>query len=255
MPGGLPTVSILGVRMANATHEEAIALMEAWIRKREGRSHAVYIANAHTLNLACEDVAYRAVLNAADVVFGDGTGVRWAARRKGVRMKANLVGTDLLPAFFRSTRSAGYRHFLLGGAGGTASRAAALIERNYPGIRIAGCHDGYFDARDTDRVIRTINDAAPDVLMVAMGNPLQEQWIHAQRSVLRVPVSVGVGGLFDHWAGNLKRAPGWVRRFGIEWAQLLLQQPHKWRRYVLGNPKFVVRALRDVRQARMAGSS
>jgi len=70
-----------------------------------------------------------------------------------------------------------------------------------------------------------------------------------------VPVSVGVGGLFDHWAGNLKRAPGWVRRFGIEWVQLLLQQPHKWRRYVLGNPKFVVRALRDVRQARMAGSS
>ena len=76
-----------------------------------------------------------------------------------------------------------------------------------------------------------------------MGNPLQEQWIHDHRAALRVPVSIGVGGLFDHWGGNLRRAPLWVRRLGFEWLQILLQQPgRKWRRYLLGNPKFLARA-------------
>jgi len=97
-----------------------------------------------------------------------------------------------------------------------------------------------------------INRAAPDMLLVAMGNPLQERWLHAHLPALRVPVSVGVGGLFDHWAGNLRRAPVWVRRLGIEWVQILLHQPHKWRRYVLGNPKFIVRAVREARRPKMA---
>jgi N-acetylglucosaminyldiphosphoundecaprenol N-acetyl-beta-D-mannosaminyltransferase len=74
-----------------------------------------------------------------------------------------------------------------------------------------------------------------------MGNPLQEQWIDRFGHRIHVPVSIGVGGLFDHWGNNLKRAPVWVRRNGLEWVQLLLQQPHKWRRYLVGNPKFLFR--------------
>jgi len=88
------------------------------------------------------------------------------------------------------------------------------------------------------------------VLLVAMGNPRQESWIHQHRAALRVPISIGVGGLFDHWAGRLRRAPGWVRELGIEWMQILLQQPHKWRRYVLGNPKFLARAVRSAARER-----
>jgi N-acetylglucosaminyldiphosphoundecaprenol N-acetyl-beta-D-mannosaminyltransferase len=83
-----------------------------------------------------------------------------------------------------------------------------------------------------------------------MGNPMQEQWIHGHLPMLEVPVSIGVGGLFDHWGGTLRRAPLWVRCLGIEWVQLLIQQPHKWRRYVLGNPKFVCRALSDAHASR-----
>src|SRR5262249_42842994 len=141
----------------------------------------------------------------------------------------------------------GYRYFLLGGSPGTPERAATLLERDFPGIHIAGhCH-GYVSLGEARDVVATINRARPEMLLVAMGNPLQERWLHDHLDALRVPVSVGVGGLFDHWAGSLHRAPLWVRRLGIEWAQLLLQQPHKWRRYVLGNPKFIVRAIRDIR--------
>jgi N-acetylglucosaminyldiphosphoundecaprenol N-acetyl-beta-D-mannosaminyltransferase len=87
-------------------------------------------------------------------------------------------------------------------------------------------------------------------LLVGMGNPLQERWIHDHEAALDVPVMMAVGGLFDHWAGNLRRAPAFVRRLGFEWLQLLLQQPHKFPRYALGNPMFLARTARWALAAR-----
>ena len=245
VPAQLPTVTLFGLAVTNATKREAVALMESWIGARDRRSRAVFIVNAHTLNRSADERAYAAVLSGGDVVFADGIGARIAARLKGVHMRDNLVGTDLVPLFMRSKRARGYRYFLLGGTPGTAERAAARLREDVPGIAIAGCQHGWFDPVETGALVERINAAAPDMLLVAMGNPLQEQWIAEHLRALRVPVSIGVGGLFDHWAGNLNRAPSWVRRGGMEWVQLLLQQPHKWRRYLLGNPRFLARALVD----------
>lgn len=241
------SLELFGVRLLDVTRAEAASLLEAWIRSPGDRTRAAFIVNAHTLNLAWEDAAYREVLNEADVVFGDGTGVRLAARLKGVRVQDNLVGTDLVPELFAAAGSTGLTCFLLGGGPGTAQRAAERIEWDFPGVRVVGYHHGYLDPTEGARVVDAINARRPDLLLVAMGNPLQERWIHAHARVLRVPLALGVGGLFDHWAGNLERAPVWVRRWGIEWVQILLQQPHKWRRYLLGNPRFVVRAVREAR--------
>jgi N-acetylglucosaminyldiphosphoundecaprenol N-acetyl-beta-D-mannosaminyltransferase len=245
-PRTFPAVSIFGVPILDVTRRDAVRLMESWISARDGKPRAVSIVNAHTLNLAADDPSYRDVLCRSDAVFGDGSGVRLAARLKGIRLRENLCGTDLLPLFFTTTLPHGHRYFLLGGLPGTASRAAATLERRFPGIRMAGHHHGHFSAAETPAVLDVINGARPDMLLVAMGNPVQECWIHEHLPRLRVPVCVGVGGLFDHWAGTLRRAPLWMRRFGIEWVQIMLQQPHKWRRYVVGNPKFVLRAVRDV---------
>jgi N-acetylglucosaminyldiphosphoundecaprenol N-acetyl-beta-D-mannosaminyltransferase len=248
------SVSILGVRFRNVTKAEAIALFESWIHERDGIAHCAFIANAHTLNLAYRDAGYRNVLNGADAVFADGTGVRMAARCKGVRLRDNLVGTDLLPLFMERTLVHGHRYFLLGGAPGTAARATRHLRETLPGIRIVGHRHGYAERHQVGDVIHRINATQPDVLLVALGNPLQERWIHTHRPALRVPVSIGVGGLFDHWAGTLWRAPQWVRDLGIEWTQLLLQQPHKWRRYLVGNPQFIYRMLADARDARRRAS-
>jgi N-acetylglucosaminyldiphosphoundecaprenol N-acetyl-beta-D-mannosaminyltransferase len=241
----LNRVSILGVGISNASKQEAIALMERLALTRATITRPVYIVNAHTLNLAAESRDYRNVLNAGHVVFADGTGARWAARMRGVRLRANLVGTDLIPELFEITAGRNYSYFLLGADDRTISLAAETAARRYPGWRLAGFHHGYVqgDAQAAGAIER-INAARPNVLLVGMGNPLQELWIHRYRDRLRVPVSIGVGGLFDHWAGNLNRAPLWVRQQGFEWLQLLLQQPHKWRRYVLGNPKFLARVAR-----------
>ena len=91
---------LLGVQISNVTRNQAIELLDAALCRHDGRPTSVFYANAHTLNLAAVDPSYRDVLNAADFVFADGTGVRWAARLQGVRILENMVGTDFDPPLF-----------------------------------------------------------------------------------------------------------------------------------------------------------
>ena len=235
-------LSILGVDITDVRRRRAIELLEAMIRQYDGRTRSVFLVNAHTLNLAASDETFCDVLNSADYVFGDGTGVRWAARLQDVRLQDNLVGTDLTPELFRTTAGRGYRYFMLGADPATIGNAAIHAAVHFDGWTQAGFHHGYLDDPQLNaRIIRQINEAAPDVLLVGMGNPRQEQWIHRNRHRLTVPVCMGVGGLFHYWAGDLRRAPLWLRRCGSEWLGILLQHPHKARRYLLGNPLFLMR--------------
>lgn len=250
--GGLPAlpadagnVRILGVDILNISSTDAISLMESIVKKPQSCSRAIFIVNAHTLNLASENRDYHDTLQRGDIVFGDGTGVRWAARLRGTTMKDNLVGTDLIPRLFESTAGMDHRYFLLGADADTIERAANHATAQFGGWHCAGYHHGYVDdVSATNSLIETINSSRPDLLLVGMGNPKQERWIQEHLEKLRVPICVGVGGLFDHWGGNLRRAARPIRALGFEWLQLLFQQPKKWRRYVLGNPKFLYRIIR-----------
>ena len=244
--------SIMGVTVTDVTRPRAIELLSEMIRRRDGRTHTVFFVNAHTLNLAAVDPEYRRVLNSADHVFGDGTGVRWATRLQGARMRGNVNGTDLTPELFAATAGRGYRYFLLGADEATIHRAAKHAEKTFTGWTQAGFHHGYLtDPEASAEVIRQINEARPDVLLVGMGNPIQERWIREHRHELKVPVCIATGGLFTYWAGDLNRAPRWLRRIGWEWLGILLQQPSKARRYLLGNPLFLGRALKDAWKTRL----
>ncbi len=238
-------VTILGVRVTDVTRPRACEILEAMIRQGDGRSRRVYFVNAHTLNLAAEDETYRAVLNAADCVFGDGTGVRWAARLRGIRVRDNVNGTDLVPEFLRATAGHGYRYYLLGGEESIVERAARNAAERFTGWTLVGCHHGYLNAGLDRRVVGHVNAARPDLLLVGQGNPIQERWIDEHSPELDVPVAMGVGGLFNFWSGAVPRAPLWMRRLGMEWVWVLAQQRHKARRYLVGNPKFLFRAARD----------
>lgn len=241
-----PRVSILGVEITNVTRPRAIELLDQ-LRARGGEcAGTVCFVNAHTLNLAAGDAAYRDVLNAADYVFGDGTGVRWAARLRRTPLRDNVNGTDLVPELLRAWAGRGYRYFLLGSDPETIDRAAQHVAGNVAGWEPGGHHHGYLTTPELTRhVIAQINAARPILLLIGMGNPLQERWLAAHRHELRVPLCLAVGGLFTYWAGDLHRAPFWLRRCGAEWLGILAQQPHKARRYLLGNPLFLARAVRD----------
>ena len=137
------TFSLLGVRITDVTRGRALALLTKMLQEKAGPARCAFFVNAHTLNLAAADSDYRDVLNAADYVFGDGTGVRWAARLNGLRVRDNLAGTDLVPQLLRATAAEGHRYFLLGGDEATIARTAATAATLFPGWTLAGCHHGY----------------------------------------------------------------------------------------------------------------
>jgi N-acetylglucosaminyldiphosphoundecaprenol N-acetyl-beta-D-mannosaminyltransferase len=237
-------VSVLGVTVHDTTTAAALSRCGNHLTDPQSKATVVFFVNAHTLNLAASDSHYKSLLNCADYVFGDGTGVRWAVRLiHGRRLLDNVNGTDLTPALFQSYSGKGLRYFLLGGTPEMIERAAAYASAHFSGWTLAGSHHGYLDERTSTDVVHLINAARPDLLLVGMGNPLQEAWIARYRDRLRVSLCMGVGGLFTYWSGDLDRAPAWMRRCGIEWMHLLWRQPHKARRYVLGNPLFICRSL------------
>lgn len=239
------TVPVLGVPVSDLSMDAALAVLETMLSQTD-RSRAVFFVNAHTLNLACDDPAFGDVLRGAERVFGDGTGVRWAVRwLHGHALRDNVNGTDIVPLLFARLAGRGLRYFLLGNTPERIEQAAAHARQAFPGWTQAGSHHGYLGAADHAGVVEQINASGAHLLLVGMGNPKQEQWIARHLPQLQVPLVMGTGGLFDYWVGDLVRAPAWVRRLGCEWLHLLARQPHKARRYLLGNPKFLWRVARS----------
>ena len=238
------SISILGVDIVICTFLQAVEMLERAVDDR--KRWIVFFVNAHTINLAYEDPDYRAILNTADLVLEDGFGTALAGRILGQHLDNIGGGTEIIPYLFQRAQSRGYRFYLLGGNPGVAQRAAVNLLRKYPGLHIVGTRHGYFEDEENPRLIAEINRASPDVLLVGMGNPLQEQWLSQNQDRLHVPLSLGVGGLFDIFSGDLKKIPRWLWRIiHMEWMFIALVQPHKWRRYFVGAPTFLVRVIRQ----------
>ncbi|HYM10508.1 MAG TPA: WecB/TagA/CpsF family glycosyltransferase [Bryobacterales bacterium] len=237
-----PGFDVLGVRLRPRRRREALDALREMLAG-DG-AHSLYFVSAATANLAAENPAYRETLNRGHLVLNDGMGVKLAARLQGVVLEDNLVGTDLIAQLLSEPFERPLRVYLLGGRPGVAERAAAHVRGLFAGVEVAAFADGYCSASEEAVVVERIGRLRPDLLLVAMGNPLQEQFIDRHLARLGCRVAAGVGGLFDHWAGELRRAPEWMRRLGLEWCQLLIQQPHKWRRYLPGNLQFLWRVWR-----------
>jgi exopolysaccharide biosynthesis WecB/TagA/CpsF family protein len=239
-----PTIEILGVPIARLSIEAALERLVR-LHDEAGPSLVAY-ANAHTLNIASRDPGYREVLRSAAIVLNDGSGVGIAARLWGRPFPANLNGTDLNLRILRVAAERGWPVFLLGARPGVADAAARKVTEAVPGLEIAGTHDGYFSPEDESRLVEAIRTSGAELLMVAMGNPLQERWLARHLSATGARLGIGVGAFFDFTAGTVKRAPAWMNRLGVEWVWRLGQEPRRmWRRYVLGNPVFLVRVLRE----------
>lgn len=240
-PPLLPVRDIMGVAVTAATADEAIAAIDARIARGEGVMLA--FMNAHTSNLAGADAVFRDLL-ARFMVLNDGVGVDIASRvLHGERFPENLNGTDFVPLYLAKAARP-LRLFLLGARPGVAEEAAAAIRRIAPQHTIAGIRDGYFPPDQTGHVTETIAAAEADVVLVAMGNPAQERFIAEHFEAMGVPLAIGVGALFDFLSGRVSRAPTLVRKLRCEWIYRLALEPGRlWRRYILGNFKFISRLL------------
>lgn len=242
----LATVDVLGVPVARLTLPAIIERVLAL--SRAGGDAIVMYANVHVLNIAYTDPDLRRIMNTADVVYCDGAGVVLGARLLGHRLPGRMTGADWIHSLCARCAVEGLSLYLLGSQPGVAERAAPKLIALYPGLHVAGTHHGHFHDTPgaTEATIAAVNAARPDILLVGMGTPLQEKWIAAHRAELDVPVVWAVGALFDFVAGVQPRAPRWMLDRGLEWLYRLLSEPRRlWRRYLIGNPLFMLRVLRQ----------
>ena len=232
-------VSVLGVGIDSVTMQQAVAIVDGFVRART--MALVATANAEMVMLAQQDHELFSILNNAELTLADGAGVVWAARRLGSSVPERVAGYDLTQQLLQHAAKTGYKIFWLGAAPGVAEAAAAKAAEKYPGLATVGVHDGFFDC-DDGAIRRLIRDSQADILLCALGVPKQEKWLNQYRHELQIPVMIGVGGTFDVMAGKAKRAPVWMQRAGLEWSYRLLRQPSRFVR-MLALPRFVAQVL------------
>ena len=237
----LETRDILGVEVAFETQREAIARLQRAIAA--GDFTPIGFLNAHVANIACADREFRRTLDGF-LILADGVGVDMAAKLlHGESFPANLNGTDFAPAFLRATRS-GLRVGLFGARRENVEAAARRLAHIAPGHDYIVFGDGFFSPDEEAQILARLKELRPDVLLVAMGVPRQEQWIAQNLTPDHCIVAMGVGALFDFLSGAVPRAPHWMRRLRLEWIfRLSLEPARMWRRYVVGNPLFLARVV------------
>ncbi len=235
----LPTITILDIPIVRATELEAMTEIR-YLAEQPEPAMVIYV-NAHTLELTTRDSEYRKIVQNAAIVMNDGIGVSMAAKIVGKEtFPANLNGTDLTPLILQLAAERGWRVFLLGAAPGVAEKAAAKFLATTPGLEIAGAHSGYFKAGELEGVIQQIREARTDVLIVGMGNPVQEQWLARHQAQTGARLGVGVGAFLDFSAGVFPRAPLWMQKMKVEWLYRMSREPKRlWKRYLLGGPVFL----------------
>lgn len=215
-------------------------------------SKILCLANPNTMNLAVANPAYMAALKQVAIFLNDGVGIRMAARMRGVRTRYNFAGTDLMPRLFAEQPSP-ITAFFFGATEEANREAARRIEEAHPMLKVVGRVNGYVDP--VLEALPLIEASGADVLMCALGQPKQELFMVEHQARLNVKIAVTCGGMFDFFSGTKPRAPVAFRKAGAEWAYRLLIEPRRmFRRYVIGNPLFLSRALawraRDLQSVR-----
>lgn len=209
-----------------------------------GRTRHLCYVNAHSLNLAFRDDRYRAALRSADLVLNDGIGLDLAAWMRGRRFPENLNGSDFTLRLLELAAERGWRVYLYGGQPGVAATVRERLSQTIEHLQVVGVCDGY-SPRSAEEIVEDIRAARADVVIVALGQPLQELWLDAHLAGTGCHLGVGVGAFLDFVAGRVARAPRWMNRLGIEWLFRLAHEPGRlWRRYIVGNPLFLWRAWR-----------
>jgi exopolysaccharide biosynthesis WecB/TagA/CpsF family protein len=198
----------------------------------------------HSYNVACEDERALQAFLAMDHIYPDGVGLQIARFVGRLARFPRVSGTDTVPLLLMSVFRQNCRVFLLGGTPELLEVVGRRFAELFPNVDLVGSHHGYFSAAEDPVVVEAVNNSRPDILLVGMGTPRQELWLHMHEDRLSVRLAICVGGLFHYWSQDLSRAPVTVRTLGLEWLWILAQQPHKWRVYTVGAARFLARVVR-----------
>ena len=241
-------IEILGFGFDDLTQDGLIERIGKSVRER--RRCWIATLNVNLICLATRERSFRAILDSADVVTADGMPIVWVSRFGEHPLRERVTGADLLKPLAVHAARESWRIFLCGGEPGVAERVAECLGALAPDLQVAGMASPVFpteasatDPRLNRPLLEAIRESRPDILLVALGSPKQEKWIHhhLETRQLEVPVVVGVGAGFDFLAGRQRRAPKWMRSSGLEWLHRMASQPFRLGpRYVLDGLSFAL---------------
>ncbi len=236
------SVDILQIRFPRMTKTEALQkLIEL---TKNNMNAGVAFPDMSTLNQAESNPDFKYLLQSKMIVMNDGAGLAWIAKRLGCPFPANLNGTDLCPALMELLDK-DTRIFILGTKPKEIRKAHQALSRRFPHINFVGSRNGYFNIEEEPSIIAKIHKTKPDIVLVGMGNPRQVEFItrFLDSPDIQGTLLLAVGGFLDYWAGNISRAPLLMRRLKLEWLYLIIIQPHKIKRYLIGIPLFTLRCI------------
>ena len=190
---------VLGVPFDAVTMEQAVAKAKKMLGE-EGQ-HFICTPNPEIVMEAQKDKELMNILHEADMVIPDGIGVVWASKYSEIRLKERVAGYDLTQNLMAELAATGETFYFFGGAPGVASTAARMMMKKYPGLKVVGVHNGYFDEKEEKKIIQDIKTKSPSILLVGLGAPKQEKWIYDNIRLVGAKVAIGVGGSFDVMAG------------------------------------------------------
>ena len=241
-----PTIDLCGVNIHAISERQCVA--QILRRSTSGRGGVVVTPNLDHLRRCRKDAEFAQLVSQADLVVADGMPLVWASRLQGTPLPGRVAGSDLISSLSASAAKTGKTLFLLGGDLGTADAAAAVLRQRHPDIQIVGtyCPSIGFE-KDADKMrelTSAVLAAKPDIVFVALGSPKQERLIDRLRDRLPGTWWLGVGISFSFLCGNVKRAPNWMRRLGLEWVHRMAQEPGRlFKRYMVHGVPFAVRLL------------
>ena len=229
-------IDVLGAGFDDITAEQAV--QRTFEMLHSGEKAYIVTPNPEIVWMARRDEKLRTAINNAGLVLPDGIGIILGARILGTPLRGGRVpGIDFAASLLEQMARSCQSVYLLGAKPGVAEQAGQRLHDKYPGLVIAGASDGYFT--DDGAVINEINKAQPDLLFVCLGSPKQELWMAGNIGQLDVKICAGLGGSLDVFAGNVKRAPVFMQKLGLEWLYRLFREPHRIKR-IIKLPLFVL---------------
>ncbi len=235
-------VNILGVNVDRLNLCDSISKMESAIL--EGEKIRIAVTPVNCILWARKDPSLNIIYNSADMVTADGVPLLWASKWLGKSIRGRVTGLDLLPEFSKVAAQKGYKFFFLGAGPGVAEKLSRVLKKKYPELKITGTYSPPFSKSFSDeenkKMIELVNKSDADVLWVSLTAPKQDFWIAEHFEKLNVHIAIGVGAAFDVVAGNIKRAPLWMQKAGMEWFFRLIHEPGRLaKRYLVEAPMFI----------------
>lgn len=245
------SVNLLGIDVSAIRAHEVVDIANEHIANR--KKLLIGVINVAKIISMRKDPELRSSLEGADLILADGVPIVWLSRMLGEPLPERVTGIDIMYKLLQQANESHYRVYFLGAKPEVLRKVIRTMQRDYPGIRIAGYRDGYFDKAQERSVAEGIRNSKADIFFVAISSPKKEKFLRKWRDFINVPVCHGVGGSFDILAGVSKRAPLWMQKSGLEWLYRLIQEPRRmWKRYLINNTIFIILSLGAIIQARFS---